>query len=141
MNTKNSQRGTFTSTTFFLCTLPKRPIATHFRIHGVQTRSFIYISNLIRCVLSLFIERGRRNAVVITTVAKDPSDPRDDHENEDASVMEKPDNGSEKKDIEKVESERKKEIDASEEKEKDSDESPEIPSPIKVFIIQLFAVK
>ncbi|CAB4011601.1 rho guanine nucleotide exchange factor 11-like isoform X1 [Paramuricea clavata] len=69
-------------------------------------------------------ERGRRNAVVVTSTMKASSDVLD-QENGESEPKEKDDVESEKNDNEKTEDGIKKESDASEEKEKDSEESSE----------------
>ncbi|XP_028401304.1 rho guanine nucleotide exchange factor 11-like isoform X2 [Dendronephthya gigantea] len=70
-------------------------------------------------------ERGRRNAVVVTSTMKEPSDV----ENEEFEAKEKDDVESEKNDEKKEDGINKEsEKDAIDEKEKDSEEAPELPS-------------
>lgn len=71
-----------------------------------------------------FLERGRRNAVVVTTDSLKDMDDISEREKEELEAKEKNDLGSEKKEGEK------ESID-SEEKEKDSEESKEVSSKVK----------
>ena len=80
---------------------------------------------MLNCFISC-VERGRRNAVVVTNTMKQSSDVSE-REIEESEPNEKDDVECEKNNVENG---KKKEIEASEEKEKDSEESPELPSKV-----------
>ena len=80
------------------------------------------------------LERGRRNAVFVTSPMKEPSDVSE-KENEKTEPKEKDDVESEKNNGEKTGGVIDKENRANEEKEKDSDETPEpLSKVLNVFM-------